>query len=324
MAVMGRPLKAAVAQVMTDPSFKIKVERWRGPAIVAAMPMVLVISSYVAASRVGGGIAPYVLAPMKIDSVHIPTCLFGRHPGWGPPGGTAVEADVMAKMLEGAQANGLYSIVDAVVTGHFSRPDQVAVAAEAIDRIRAAPRKKEHRTAPEKPIVIVDPVMGDEGPGLYIKEPVVEALVNDLVPCADIVAPNLWEFARLTGADLSSFGMPEDVVRQARAGGGRWLISSVPSPAGIGVLHVDGKTGLLAETPRTAGKIPNGTGDMLTLRFAGGLVSGFGVEGALADAAGATHAVIAKTAEWNGTELSLAACSDILAKRHAAPVRRIS
>ena len=29
------------------------------------MPLVLVISSYVAASRVGGGIAPYVLGPAE-------------------------------------------------------------------------------------------------------------------------------------------------------------------------------------------------------------------------------------------------------------------
>jgi pyridoxal/pyridoxine/pyridoxamine kinase len=90
------------------------------------------------------------------------------------------------------------------------------------------------------------------------------------------------------------------------------------------VLHVDGETALLAETPYVAGKVPNGTGDMLTLRFAGGLVSGFGDEGSLADATGATHTVISKTVEWNGAELSLAACSDLLAKRRSAPVRRIS
>jgi pyridoxal/pyridoxine/pyridoxamine kinase len=98
----------------------------------------------------------------------------------------------------------------------------------------------------------------------------------------------------------------------------------VPSPQGIGVLHVDGAGATIAETPRVAGKIPNGTGDMLTLRFAGGLVSGFGAEGALADATGATHEVIAKTVEWNGTELTLAACSDRLATRFSAPVRTIS
>ena len=163
------------------------------------MPLVLVISSYVAASRVGGGIAPYVLGPMKVDPVHVPTCLFGRHPGWGPPGGGAVAADTMAKMLEGVEANNLFGLMDAVVTGHFSAPDQVAVACAAIDRIRATPRRESHEHFPAKPIVIIDPVMGDEAPGLYIKQETAAALVADLVPRADILAPNLWEFARLTG-----------------------------------------------------------------------------------------------------------------------------
>jgi pyridoxine kinase len=286
------------------------------------MPLVLVISSYVAGSRVGGGIAPYVLGPMKVDPVHVPTCLFGRHPGWGAPGGTAVDAGAMAKMLEGIEANGLFGLVDAVVTGHFSQPEQVAVAADAIRRIRAAPRQRSHAHAPDKPVVIIDPVMGDAGPGLYIKEKVAEALMRDLVPLADIVAPNLWEFSRLTGVDGLASG--EDVARVAREKGGRWLISSVPSPAWVGVMHVEDGRALLAETPRVAGKIPNGTGDLLTLRFAGGLVSGFGVEGALTDAVGATHQVIAKTMEWGAPELSLAACSGLLAQKHTAFVRLVA
>lgn len=281
----------------------------------------LVISSFVAGSRVGGGIAPFVLGPMKVDPVHVPTCLFGRHPGWGPPGGTAVEASVMAKMLEGIKANGLFGTVDAVVTGHFSTPEQVAVACEAIGRIRATPRGQGHKHSPLRPIVVVDPVMGDEGPGLYIKAPVAEALARDLVPLADIVAPNLWEFARLANVDSSSLRTADDVAKAAKAKGGRWLISSVPSPGGIGVLHVDGAIAHLAETPRIAGKIPNGTGDMLTLRFAGGLASGHGVQDALADAVGATHAVIGKAMEWAAPELPLAACNDLLSQRYSAPVR---
>jgi pyridoxine kinase len=285
------------------------------------MPLVLVISSYVAASRVGGGIAPYVLGPMKVDPVHVPTCLFGRHPGWGPPGGGAVAADMMEKMLEGVQANNLFGLMDAVVTGHFSAPDQIAVACDAIDRIRDTPRGQSHRHFPEKPIIIVDPVMGDETPGLYIKPETATALMTDLVPRADILAPNLWEFAKLIATDLSSLRTPEDVARAAFARGGCWLISSIPSPKGIGVLYVDPDTALFAETSRIAGKIPNGTGDMLTLRFTGGLVSGLGAEAALADAVGATHLVIDKTAQWRGTELNLAACSDLLASPPPAPVR---
>jgi pyridoxine kinase len=288
------------------------------------MPLVLVISSYVAASRVGGGIAPYVLGPMKVDPVHVPTCLFGRHPGWGPPGGGAVAADMMAKMLEGVEANNLFGLMDAVVTGHFSAPDQVAVACAAIDRIRATPRRQSHEHFPHQPIVVIDPVMGDEAPGLYIKQETAAALMADLVRRADILAPNLWEFARLTGVDLGSLATAEDVTREARKSGGRWLISSVPSPKGIGVLYVDPDMALLAETSRIAGKIPNGTGDMLTLRFTGGLVSGLGVETALAEAVGATHLVIDKSMQWQGTELNLAACSDLLANPPRAIIRKIS
>ncbi|MDP3495748.1 MAG: bifunctional hydroxymethylpyrimidine kinase/phosphomethylpyrimidine kinase [Hyphomonadaceae bacterium] len=288
------------------------------------MPLVLVISSYVAASRVGGGIAPYVLGPMKVDPVHIPTCLFGRHPGWGPPGGGPVTADTMAKMLEGVEANNLFGLMDAVVTGHFSVPDQIAITCDAIDRIRATPRRQSHQHFPEKPLIIIDPVMGDEAPGLYIKPETASALMADLVPRADIIAPNLWEFARLIGADIVSLQTPEAIARAARSRGGRWLISSIPSPAGIGVLYVDPDVALLAETKLIPGKIPNGTGDMLTLRFTGGLVSGLGVEAALADAVGATHFVIDRTIAWNGPELSLAACSDQLAHPTRASVRRLA
>jgi pyridoxine kinase len=287
------------------------------------MPLVLVISSYVAASRVGGGIAPYVLGPMKVDPVHIPTCLFGRHPGWGPPGGAPVDADVMARMLEGVEANGLYPSIDAVITGHFTLPEQVAVAADAIARIRAVPRSQAHSHSPPQPIVIVDPIMGDEGSDLYVKEAVADLLIRDLIPKADLVAPNLWEFARLMGVSLSSLRSAEDTAAAAIRHGGGWLISSVPSSEGIGVLHVDAGKAMLAETPRVPGHIPNGTGDMLTLRFAGGVVSGFGADAALADAVGATYLVIAKTMEWSGPELALAACSDLLARTHAAALRRI-
>ena len=319
---------------MADATAKIKVERVAGWVNVVnspraasqwtAMPLVLVISSFVAASRVGGGIAPYVLGPMKVDPVHIPTCLFGRHPGWGPPGGGPVAAETMAKMLEGVGANGLFGLTDALVTGHFSSPDQVAVACEAIDRVRATPRGRSHATFPEQPIVIVDPVMGDEGPGLYIRPETAAALMADLVPRADILAPNLWEFAKLTAREFSQLATPEAIAREARSRGGRWLISSVPSPRGVGVLYVDPDRALLSETSRIAGKIPNGTGDMLTLRFTGGLVGGLGVEGALADAVGATHLVIAKTAEWGASELSLAGCSDRLVNPPPAPVRLLA
>jgi pyridoxine kinase len=299
----------------------IRVSALRGQTGGLTMPLVLVISSYVAASRVGGGIAPFVLGPMKVDPVLVPTCLFGRHPGWGPPGGGAVDASMMERMLEGIEANDLFPMIDAVITGHFSTPGQVAVACDVIDRIREAPHVQSHAHAAEEPIIIVDPIMGDMEEGLYVKPPVADALMRDLVPLADVLTPNLWEFQRITGQAVST---PEDIAKAARVSAKRWLISSVPSASGIGVMHADVDNALLAETPRIEGEIPNGTGDMLALRFAGGLVSGFSAQDALAEAVGATEVVIRKAVEWQAPELPLAACSDLLAKPPRAPVRSLS
>jgi pyridoxine kinase len=227
----------------------------------------------------------------------------------------------MAGMIDGVEANGLFPLVDSVVTGHFSSAEQVSVAVSAIDRIHAAPRGRAHAHAPDKPIIIIDPVMGDDG-RLYVKPEVADVITRELVPRADLIAPNLYEFGRIVGSN--HFSTAEDVARAARARGGRWLVSSVPSPVGVGVLYVDEHEALLAETSLVQGDVPNGTGDFLTLRFAGGLVSGEGAGLALSQAAGATHLVVERTVAWRGTELCVAALTQQLIDPPHAAVRALS
>ncbi|MEL6344156.1 MAG: bifunctional hydroxymethylpyrimidine kinase/phosphomethylpyrimidine kinase [Myxococcota bacterium] len=263
------------------------------------MPTVLVISSYVAASRVGGSIAPLVLGPMGIETILAPTCLFGRHPGRGDPGGAAVSAETLEQLLRGIEADGVFPQLDAILTGHFSQPAQVDVAAGAIARARAA------HPAPERLQVVVDPIMGDEGPGRYIREAVAQAIAQKLVPIADIVAPNRWEFARLCGVDLDAVGTAEDIATLARRRGGRWMISSVPAPAGIGAMVVEAGTAIRHSTPRVKGTIPNGTGDLLTLWFVGEIVRGAAPGAALLAAVEATHRILSQTVAAGARDLIL-------------------
>src|SRR5581483_3794376 len=171
------------------------------------MPRVLILSSYVAASRVGGSAQALALARLGVDPVLVPTVLFGRHPGLGPPGGGPVEPEVFGQMLAGVEAQGAFAAVEAVITGHFSRPEQVLLAAETIERVRAASRQVR---------IIVDPVMGDAPGGLYVREPVAEAIARTLAPLADLVAPNAWELAHLTGLPL---GDPAAALTAAAAVG---------------------------------------------------------------------------------------------------------
>src|SRR5580704_2199913 len=116
------------------------------------MARVLILSSHVASSRVGGGAQALALARLGIEPILAPTVLLGRHPGWGPPGGGPVAAETMQAMLDAIAYQGLYAQIDAVVTGYFSRADQVTVAFRALSGIRAANPSV---------LTIVDPVMGD-------------------------------------------------------------------------------------------------------------------------------------------------------------------
>jgi pyridoxine kinase len=191
------------------------------------MPFALILSSYVAASRVGGMAQVLALEPFGIDTALVPTVLFGRHPGWGAPGGAPVDAVVMVGVLEGIEAQGLFALTDAVITGYFSTPGQVQVAVDAIARVRAAqPRTR----------VVVDPVLGDEGRGLYVKAEVAAAIRDGLVPLADLITPNRFELGWLTGeATPDTAG---DALALARRLERATLVSSIPGDANeIGVLY---------------------------------------------------------------------------------------
>ena len=72
------------------------------------MPLALILSSFVARSRIGGAAQQYAFAPFGIDPVLVPTVLFGRSPARGAPGGAAVAADTFRQMLLDIEAEGLF------------------------------------------------------------------------------------------------------------------------------------------------------------------------------------------------------------------------
>jgi pyridoxine kinase len=215
------------------------------------MPTVLILSSYVAASRVGGGAQALALARLGIEPIHVPTVLFGRHPGWGPPGGGPVAAETMQAMLDAIAYQGLFSQVDAVLTGYFSRADQVTAACRALDGIRAANPAL---------LTIVDPIMGDAGKGLYVSAAVAEAVTEELVPRAGLITPNAWELSRLSHHPVFD---AKSAVAAARAVGKPVVVSSIEAPDGIGVVYADANEAHLVVHARAAAS-PNGAGDLLT------------------------------------------------------------
>ena len=238
------------------------------------MARVLILSSFVAGNRVGGSAQALALARLGIEPILAPTVLFGRHPGHGAPGGGAVTPEVFESVLMGIDAQGFFSSLAAVITGYFASADQVAIAAGVLERTRAASPAVR---------VIVDPIMGDAGSGLYVSQQVAEAIATRLVPRADIVRSNAWELARLTNIEVASSATALAAVRKL---GRAALVSSVPCGDDIGVLFGGGGEVWLATHARRRAA-PKGTGDLLTAYFTAGLVRGRGERESLAAAAGA-------------------------------------
>jgi pyridoxine kinase len=264
------------------------------------MPVALILSSFVAASRIGGGAQQYVLAAHRIDPVLAPTVLFGRNPATGAAGDITAP-DVLRRMLADIEADAIFGEVDLVITGHFSLPEQVEIAAGLLERVQA--------TASRLPVVVVDPIMGDDPKGLYVTPEVAEAVALRLIPLADWITPNLWELGRLAGRPIRDAA---DAVVACRALGRRAIVTSAPAGDGeIGLLFCDATDAVLFTHQRLA-HAPSGTGDLVTASFGAGLVEGMTPLAAAERAARVAAETVQAALTWGAVDLPIVALAEKL------------
>jgi len=228
--------------------------------------LALIFSSFVAANRIGGGAQQLALTALGVEAVLAPTVVLGRNPAKGAAG-RALEPELFAGLLGDMESEGLFGRAGLVITGYFASAGQVASAADAIDRIRAASPGVR---------VVVDPILGDAPKGLYVAAETAQALAAGLVPRADVLTPNAWELAHLTGEPIDSAA---EALRAARKLGRPVLATSIPAgPDEIGALAVDGTARFYVHARRSLA--PNGTGDLVTAVLAAGLGEGLDFQAA--------------------------------------------
>jgi pyridoxine kinase len=240
---------------------------------------VLILSSFVSASRVGGLAQVQALARLGHEGILVPTVLFGRRPDLGPPGGARVEPALFDQVIEGVEGGGRHDRPALVLCGYFAAPEQAASAAALIDRMR--------RENPDL-FVLVDTVLGDEGRGLYVRPEVAACVRDQLVPRADLVTPNLWELGWLVGREVRDRAdiVPAAKALAARMRTGRVVVTSVPAGEGrIGLIDVAPQGGFVLSHEREA-EAPKGAGDLLAALLAAARLDGLGRPDDLARAAG--------------------------------------
>lgn len=267
------------------------------------MKTALVISSSVAASRVGASASAFCLERLGVEAITLPTTLFGRHPGWGDPGGQVTQPELLRDMWNGVKAQSL--TIEAVLTGYMGHPDHISLAVDIITELK---------TKNPTLTVLVDPVMGDAG-RLYVKEEVAETLISQLLPLATLTTPNVWELGYIAGQDTQDVA---DIIALARqhllcpA-----LISSVAQGDKTGALYVDPEHIWRVAHDRFP-QVPNGGGDSLAGTFLAHNLNGLSAQEALARATASIFSILQTAYQLRAKELPLIACQDQLV--NAAPL----
>lgn len=246
--------------------------------MTTSIPKALILSSTVASSRVGASAASFCLQRLGIETVVLPTTLMGRHPGWGAPGGGAVDSAILRDVWTGVAAQNLK--FDAVLTGYIGDTAHIDLGIDIIDHVK--------RQNPDT-LIAVDPVMGDHG-HLYIPEARAAAIIERLIPKADFITPNMWEF-----------GYIETHMKAALPDR---LITSVPDGENIGaVWQSSGERWQVSHAKFES--VPHGGGDSLAAIFLGRLLLGEPPSNALAKSVAAVFELMRAADALDAGELPL-------------------
>lgn len=174
----------------------------------------LSILSHVAHGYVGNRATTFPLQyyGWDVDTIH--TTDFSNHPGYGKLTGTKATPEHVAQLFRGLKDivdfNTAYSVFivgycpsGAVMSTIYDELTPVLKAA-------AASRSIEDR----KPVLVVDPVLGDNG-RLYVPEEVVPVHVNFLkLGLVDLTTPNQFEMELLTGTTISDWASVKQALQK--------------------------------------------------------------------------------------------------------------
>ncbi|MBV8936300.1 MAG: pyridoxal kinase, partial [Alphaproteobacteria bacterium] len=140
------------------------------------MPTVLSIQSWVACGNVGNTAALFPLQRLGCETWSLNTVAFSNHTGYGKWRGAAVPAEEIANLFEGIAELGILPRCDAVLSGYLGDADAGPVLLDIVARVKQAnPRA----------LFACDPVMGDVGPGWYVRAGVPEFYRDRAIAAAD-------------------------------------------------------------------------------------------------------------------------------------------
>jgi pyridoxine kinase len=218
---------------------------------------ILSLQSWVCYGHVGNAAAVFPLQRLGAEVWAVNTVQLSNHPGYGGCTGDVFSGAQIAALVDGIAARGALARCDAALSGYLGSPET----AEAVQAAATAVKRANPRA-----LYCCDPVIGDEGPGVYVR-PGIDALLREqLLPLADIATPNRFELGHLTAMPVETLAEVKAAAAQLQRIGPRIVavtslrVEDTPADC-IDMLIGEAGQFWRVRTPRLA-MTPNGAGDL--------------------------------------------------------------
>ena len=228
-----------------------------------------------------------IISAMKVQCCPMPTSIFSNHTGYESFFYTDYTQHMNAYM---DQWQKLGLTFNGILTGFLGSPQQAALVKRFFSLF-----KSEHT------LVIMDPVMGDNGKLYPTYSAVLAEQMAGLLPYADILTPNLTEACILTGTaykkDMDTAELLAVCEKLSAMGPKKIVISGLEHQDSLdNFVYESGKEPLIITEPK-AGPCRAGTGDVFSSIIAADTVNGVAFSDAVGHAASFIARVLRRTTE---------------------------
>ena len=280
-------------------------------------PVVVTIQSHVAYGHVGNDAAIFPLQVSGFEVIDVPTTLLSNHPGYPTMRGEFVEPRLIDDLLQGLRERDVPGFATGIISGYLGDPGTA-------DAVRDFVRDAKGQNPALR--YLCDPVMGDTG--IYVDPALPDRFRDELVPLADAITPNQFEFGLLAGGDITTRAeLLAAADRLVAAGIGTVVVTGTQlddTPAdSLDIYGVTADGAWRVRTPRFD-FTPVGTGDVYTALFAANWFRDGDVAAAIAAAASGVYAVLTVTRAADVPEMRLvASAAKMLQPDTVFPVERV-
>ena len=263
---------------------------------------ILSIQSWVSYGHVGNASAMFPLQRLGAEVWAVNTVQFSNHTGYGAWRGQVFSGEMISECVAGIAERGVLGRCDAVLSGYVGGADIGDAILDAVAQVKAANPAA---------LYCCDPVIGDDGRGVYVRPGIAEFFRDRALALADIATPNRFELEWLTGRSVASLADAKAAIAALQAQGPRCvLLTSFESrPGHIGMIAAEGGEFWHLETPLLPLSI-NGAGDAICALFLLHRMRTGHAAAALSAAASSVFGLLRRTAEAGSREILTVAAQE--------------